>query len=309
MNSELRKQARSDFEKDFFNLMNNSVFGKTMENVRNHGDIKLVKTNKRRSYLVSKPNYQTVKCFIECLLVIEIRKIKVKMNKPVYLGLSILEIRKILMYHYIKPKHQNNAKVFYVDTDSLIINIKMGDFYGDIANKVEKRFDTSNYGVNRPKYQNNAKVFYVDTDSLIINIKMGDFYGDIANKVEKRFDTSNYEVNRPLPTKKYKKVTGLMEDESGGKIVIGFAALRPKTYSYLMYDGNSHKKVKGTKKCVRKRILKFSDYKNCLLDNEIILKLQQRFKSEAHNIYTEEINKIALSSNDDKRLQSYDRIT
>ena len=74
-------------------------------------------------------------------------------------------------------------------------------------------------------------------------------------------------------------------------------------------DGNSYKKAKGTKKCVIKRILKFNDYKNCLLNNEIILKSQQRFKSEAHNLYAEEINKIALSSNDDKRLQTFDRIT
>ena len=88
-----------------------------------------------------------------------------------------------------------------------------------------------------------------------------------------------------------------------------FAALRPKTYSYLMDDGNSDEKTKGTKKCVIKRRVKFNDYKDCLLNNEIILKSQQRFKTEAHNVYTEELNKIALSSNDDKRLQTFDRIT
>ena len=100
-----------------------------------------------------------------------------------------------------------------------------------------------------------------------------------------------------------------MKDELGGKIMAEFAALRQKTYSYLMDDGKSDTKAKGTKKCVIKRILKFNDSKDCLLKNEIILKSQQRFKSEAHNVYTEEINKIALSSNDDKRLQTFDRIT
>ena len=85
-------------------------------------------------------------------------------------------------------------------------------------------------------------------------------------------------------------------------------ALRPKTYSYLTDDCKEDKKVKGTKKCVIKRRLKFNDYKYCLLNNEIILKSQQRFKSERHNVYTEEVNKIALSSNDDKRLQTFDRI-
>ena len=148
----------------------------------------------------------------------------------------------------------------------------------------------------------------MDTDSFIINIKTEDIYKDIADDVEKRFDTSNYEVNRPLPTGKNKKVIGLMKDELGGKIMTEFFALRAKTYSYLVDDDNTGKKAKGTKKCVIKRQLKFNDYKNCLLNNEVILKSQQRFKSEAHSVYTEEINKIALSCNDDKRLQTIDGI-
>ena len=89
MNTELRKQAKNDFEKDFFNLMNNSVFGKTIENVRKHRDIKLVTTDKRRNQLLSEPNYHTRKWFSENLLAIEMKKTKVKMNKPVYLGLLI----------------------------------------------------------------------------------------------------------------------------------------------------------------------------------------------------------------------------
>ena len=91
--------------------------------------------------------------------------------------------------------------------------------------------------------------------------------------------------------------------------MIELVTLRPKTYSYLMDDGGSDKKGKGTKKCVIKRRLKFNDYKDCLLNNEIMIKSQQRFKSKRHDVYTEEINKIALSSNDDKRLQTFDRIT
>ena len=118
----------------------------------------------------------------------------------------------------------------------------------------------------------------------------------------------NYEVNRPLPTGKNKKVIGLMKDELVGKILTEFVALRPKTYSYLTDDYKEDKKAKRTKKCVIKRRLKFNDYKYCLLNNEIILKSQQRFKSEIHDVYTEEVNKIALSSNDDKRLQTFDRI-
>ena len=113
---------------------------------------------------------------------------------------------------------------------------------------------------------------------------------------------SNYEVNRPLPTGKKKKVIGLMQDELGGKIMTEFVALRPKTCSYLMDDGGTDKKAKRTKKCVIKRRLEFNHYKDCILNNKIILKSQQRFKSERHDVYTEE-------SNDDERLQTFDRIT
>ena len=100
-----------------------------------------------------------------------------------------------------------------------------------------------------------------------------------------------------------------MKDELGGKIMTEFTALRSKTYFYLMDDGKNDKKAKGKKKCLIKQILQFNDYKECLLNNEIILRSQQRFKTEAHNVYIEEINKIAPSSNDDKRLQTYDKIT
>ena len=126
---------------------------------------------------------------------------------------------------------------------------------------------------------------------------------------KKRFDTSNYKVNRPLPTGKNKKVIGLMKDELGGKIITEFVTLRPKTYSYLTDDYKDNKKAKGTKKCVIKRTIKFNDYKNCSLKDEIVLKLQQRFKSKGHDVYTENINKIALSNNDDKRIVPSDKIT
>ena len=132
--------------------MNNAVFGKAMETVRKHRDIKLVTTDKKRNQLVSKPNYHTTKRFSEKLLATEMKKTKVNMNKPIYLGLSILEITKTLMYEfwydYIKPKYGDNVKLCYMDTDSFIIHIKTEDFYKDIANDVEKRFDTSNYEIN-----------------------------------------------------------------------------------------------------------------------------------------------------------------
>ena len=165
------------------------------------------------------------------------------------------------------------------------------------------------YDYMKPKYDNNVKLCYMDTDSFIMNIKTNDFYKDIANDVENRFDTSNYELKRPLQIGKNKKVIGLMKDELGGKIITEFVTLRRKTYSYLTDNGKEDKKAKGTKNCIIKRMIKFNDYKKCLLNDEVILKSQQRFISKKHNVYTENINKIALSNDDDKRIVSSDKIT
>ena len=150
----------------------------------------------------------------------------------------------------------------------------------------------------------------MDSDSYIPHIITEDFYEDIAGDVERWFDTSNYDENdkRPLPIGKNKKVIGLFKDELGGRIMKEFCALRAKTYSYLMDDNSEVKKDKGTKKCIIKWELMFENYKSCLFNGEVILKSQQRFKSDHHEVYTEEVNKIALNSNDDKRLQTFDRI-
>ena len=244
--------------------MNNAVFSKTMENVRKHRDIKLVKTDHRRNKLVSEPNYHTMKLIDDNLAIIEMRKVKVKMNKPIYLGLSILEISKMyeFWYDYVKSKYGNRAILCYMDTDSFVINIKTKDFY---------------------------KV--------------------IAENVKERFDTSNYIYDRPLPTGVNTKVVGLMKDELGGGIITEFTALRPKAYSYKLDDFTELKKAKGTKKCVVKKMLRFDDYKNSLFTNSKVLRPQQRFRSENHSVYTENINKIALSCDDDKRIVAADGIS
>ena len=152
MNTKKRMEAKNEFEKNFFKLMINSVFGKTMENLRKHRDIKLVTADEKRSKLISEPNYHTTKRFSENLLAIEMKKTKVKMNKPVYLGMSILDISKTLMYKfwydYIKPKYEDRAKLCYTDTDSFIIQIITEDFFEDITGDVKKWFDTSNYDEN-----------------------------------------------------------------------------------------------------------------------------------------------------------------
>ena len=162
-----------------------------------------------------------------------------------------------------------------------------------------------------PKYGDKAKLCYTDTGSFIIYIKTKDFFEGISSDVEKWFDTSNYNKKDKisLPLEKNKKVPGLFKDELGGKIITEFVALRPKAYAYLDDYGNDHKKAKGTKKCVIKQKLMFENYKDCLFNNKTVYRSQERFKSYYHDVYTEEVNKIALSSNDDKRLQTSDKIT
>ena len=149
MNIKLRTEAKNDFEKVFFKLINNAVSVKTVENARNHRDTKLVTTNKKINELASELNYHTSKYFSENLAAIEMKKTKFKLNKPIYHGMSILDLSKTLMnefwYYYIKPKHRDKAKLCYMDTDNFIIPIKTEDFYEDIAGDVEKWFVTSNY--------------------------------------------------------------------------------------------------------------------------------------------------------------------
>ena len=149
MNTRLRTKAKNEFEKYFFKLMKNSVFGKTMENVRNHRDIEIIITNERRSKLASESNYNSTKYISKNLLITEMKKTEVKMNKPIYLGQAILDINKTLMYEfwydYLKPKYGDKVKLCYMDTDSFVIYVKTEDFYKDIANDVDKWFETSNY--------------------------------------------------------------------------------------------------------------------------------------------------------------------
>ena len=248
--------------------MNNSVLGKTMENVRNHGDIKLVTRNTKRRRYVSKPNYMTSKCFSENLMAIEMRKTKVLMNKLVYLGQAILDISKTLMYKFF-------------------------------------------YDYLKPKYGVKVKLCYIDTDSFFLHIQTEDFYKDTANDVNEWFDTSGYKekINRPLVKGINEKEIGKFKDELNGIAMIEFCAPRAKTYAFKDDDDKKTKKAKGTKKCVIKNDLKLEDYKDSVLKNKTILRSQKRFKSDHHCVFTEEVNKVAISSNDDKRIQDFHGIT
>ena len=263
-NTRLRTAAKNDFEKNFYKLMNNSVFGKTMENIRKHRDIKFV--NNMTDYLkqVMKPNFKSGMLLGTDLMSCEMGKVKVKMNKPVYLSQAILDLSKTIMYEF----HYNYMKEKY--------------------NKVD------------------LKLLYMDTDSLVYKIRTEDFYRDISEDIETRFDTSGYVPDRPPPIGKNKKVIGLMKDELGGKIMKEFISLRPKMYSYRVDENgdtqSEPKKCKGIKKCVVKNTIRFDDYKICLLEGTTIHRSQLMFRSKKHNVRTLEVNKLALSREDDKRV-------
>ena len=149
------------------------------------------------------------------------------------------------------------------------------------------------YDYVKPKYKDKANLCYMNTYSFVINIFTEDFFEDINNDVERWFDTSNYDENdkRPLPIGKNKKVIGLFKDELGGKIMKEFCALRAKTYTYLMDDDSEKKKAKRIKRCVIKRRLMFENYKDSLFNNKTILKSQLIFKSDHHDVYTEECSR------------------
>ena len=267
LNTNLRAKAKNDFEKDFFKLMNNSVFGKTMENIRNRVDIRLVTRESQAKKLTCKPNYQHHTIFCENLTAVHMKKVSLKFNKPVYLGMSILDLSKTLMYdfhyNYIKPKYGDNAKLLFTDTDSLAYEIETEDFYRDISSDVELRFDTSNYPKDHPS-------------GIITGVN--------------------------------KKVIGMFKDEASGKQIAEFVGLRAKLYSYRVEESYEEKKCKGVKKAVIKKTITFKDYKNCLFDNKPAMRKMNVIRSHLHTMYTETVNKIALSPFDDKRLIQKDNI-
>ena len=261
MNTNLRAMAKNNFEKDFFKLMNNSVFGKTMENIRNRVDVKLVNTKEKLRKLVAKPNLKSPpKIFNENLVSVHMRKTSLLMNKPIYLGMCILDLSKIIMY----------------------------DFH---------------YNYIKSKYADKAKLLFTDTDSLMYEIETEDFYKDISGDVKDRFDTSDYPENHPsgIPTGENKKVLGMMKDEVAGKIIKEFVGLRSKLYSFVMDDGGETKKCKGIKKQVVESSIRHEHYKTCLTTGKELLRKQNILRSYDHEVYTEEVNKVALSALDDKR--------
>lgn len=262
LNTELRTLARNDFEKSFYKLLNNAVYGKTMENLRLRSDIRLVTKWDGRAggrSLISRPNFKNCKVFDENLASIELKRLHILMNKPIIIGMCVLDISKVLMYSflydYLKPKYGKNVQVVYTDTDSFILEVKTLDVYADIRDD-PNMFDTSDY-----------------PEQNIYGIK-----------------------------RQNKKVPGKFKDELNGEIATEVVGLRSKCYALRTLGGiDKMKKAKGVKKNVLKSKVSFDDYYNCIKNNCIEMRKQYSIRSKSHNVYTISTERIALNPFDDKR--------
>lgn len=275
LNTRLRQKATSTFEQDFFKLLNNSVFGKTLENNEKKVNVQLVnqwcdnsnRTKKRNNAekLIAKPNFHSASVFTENLVAIQLKPDHIVLDKPLYIGFTVLELSKSHMY----------------------------DFH---------------YSVFQPLYGDRLQMCYTDTDSFIYHIETKDFYQDLKIHLIDYFDTSNFSLENihELPIIN-KKVPGLFKDEMSGKIITEFVGLRSKLYCVKNTD-SLIKKAKGVKACVV-RDLDVSDYKKTLFTNDILRKKNILFKSIKHQVFTRSVNKIVLSGDDDKRLISSDKIS
>ena len=267
-NTELRKTAANSFKKDFFKLMNNSVFGKTIENIRKRQNITLVDDRAKAVKLTSRPNFDRATIFDRNLIAVHMKKTEVFFNKPVYVGQAILDLSKTLMfdfhYNYIQKKYTHkHAKLLFTDTDSLMYEITTDDFYKDISKDVKTKFDTSDYPP--------------DHESGIL-------------------------------TGANKKVIGMFKDEVAGRQITEFVGLRPKLYSFKVEGEKANKKCKGIKKTVVKKGINFQDYFECLFSGKKQMRSMKIIRSENHEIYSKEVNKVALSNEDDKRILEKDKV-
>ena len=264
LNTDLRKGAKSEFEKDFFKLMNNSVFGKTMEDVRKRVNIKLITSPKQFKKHVAKITYKRSEVFVnddekeEYLVGLEAKRLTVTLDKPIYTGFTVLELSKLHMYDF----HYNHMM--------------------------------KKYGAEK------AKLLFTDTDSLTYQVNTQDLYQDMKEDQD-LYDTSNYPQEHPLYSIKNKKVIGKFKDETAGLPITEWVGLRPKMYSIKLMDGKEKKTGKGIKKNVLTKQIKHQDFKDCLFLQQDYQHSMMNFRSQGHQLFTIRQIKKSLSPFDDKR--------
>ena len=273
-NTEMRTKAKNDFEKDFFKLMNNSYFGKTMESVKKRKNFKIHCDEKLISKNIASSLTKNIHVFDENLFGFDKRKTSVTLDKPIYLGFCILDLSKLLMYkfvyEYLYPKYgRDNVIIHYTDTDSLICKIKTENIYRDIVIDSDM-FDLSEYNINHPIY-------------------------DIVNE---KFNYDEEQVKKFM--NKNTKVIGKMKDENKNGVISEGIFLKSKCYYVKSNDCKEIKKNKGINKCIVKDELKYDNYKSALNSNYTLNKNNVGIHSIKHNIYTMTQNKTCLTSLCDK---------
>ena len=266
-NTDLRKEAKNAFEKDFFKLMNNSVFGKTIENIRKWQNVILVDDRKLANKLSSKPNFDRATIFDENLVAFHMKKTEVYLNKPIYVGQAILDLSKTLMfdfhYNYIRKKYGNKAELLFTATDSLMFLIQTDDFYHDIRKDITKKFDTPDY------YENHHSGIKTGVNKKVI----GKFKDEVGGNQITHFVGLRPKLYTFKVETKYKK------DEKDGKV---------KEINVFQKD---KRKAKGVKKNVIKKSLSFEDYKKCLFTEDKIMKEMNIIRSQNHDTYSLTVNK------------------
>ena len=253
--------------------MNNSVFGKTIENIGKRQNVNIMNNRKMAVKLSTKPNFERATIFDENLVAVHMKKTEVYFNKPIYVGQAILDLSKTLMfdfhYNYIRKKYSNKAELLFTDTDSLMYLIQTQDVYRDIKQDIKKKFDTSDYPENHPSG------IKTDFSKKVV----GKFKDEAAGR-----QITHFVGLRP------KLYTFKVEEKKEGE-------KKTKGENKGEID-----KAKGVKESVIKKSLTFNDYKKCLFTEDELMKEMNIIRSQNHDIFSMTVNKVALSANDDKRL-------
>ena len=263
-NTQLRAVAKNDFEKDFFKLMNNSVFGKTMEDVRRRINIKLITEPAVFKKHTAKVTYKRSEVFVndeekqDYFVGVELMRTSVKLDKPIYTGFTVLELSKLHMY----------------------------DFHYNVMMK--------KYGPEK------VKLLFTDTDSLTYQVYTEDLYQDMKQD-QHLYDTNNYPTDHFLFSENNKKVIGKFKDETGGLPITEWVGLRAKMYSMMTEDGKEKKTGKGIKKSVLKKEVRHQDFKDCLMEKREYEHSMVNFRSQRHQVFTLKQTKKSFSPFDDKR--------
>jgi hypothetical protein len=275
-NTRKRMASTNSFEKDFFKLKNNAVYGKTMENVRKYQEVRIVITENPTKKIINRPAYERHAIFAEDCAAIHVRKRIANLNKPIYVGSVVLDVSKNIMYDFyynvLKSKYGDNLTMCFTDTDSLLVRIQTEDIWKDFRSLAN--------------------------------------YLDISDYSEEHILFDCQEKNKLLDYKhENKKRPGTFSDEMNGEVLTEMVGLRSKMYSLQSISGVPKKRAKGVPKHIVKNSLSHDSYLECLRVRNRMSYRSNYIKSKNHQINTIRQKRIGLSPYDDKRYILDDGIT